>query len=73
MPAPLPISLHHQPEHSRLLLIVSTSLLADDDVLVNFADGTSAIYAMEELEKLRPTAKKVFPAAGDNGPLAEVA
>jgi len=46
----------------RLLHIVSTSPLADDEVLVNFADGSSAIYEMEELEKLRPTAKKVFPA-----------
>ena len=59
----------------RLLHILSTSLLSDDDVLVYFADGSSAIYEMEELEKLRPIAKKIFPApiSEDGLPLADVA
>jgi hypothetical protein len=44
------------------LLITSTSFLDDNEVLVNFADGTSAIYDAEELEKLRPTPKHILPA-----------
>jgi hypothetical protein len=57
------ISLQRQSWHSSgLRHIISTSPLAGSEVLVNFADGSSAIYEMEELEKLRPTAKKIFAA-----------
>jgi hypothetical protein len=38
------------------------------DVLVHFSDGSSAIYEMEELEKLRPTAKKIFHAESGGQP-----
>jgi len=42
--------------------ILSTTPLQGNEILVSFSDGSSAIYEMEELEKLRPTAKKIFPA-----------
>jgi len=44
------------------LHIVSTEFLKDNEVLVGFSDGTSAIYAAEELEKLRPVPKRTVPA-----------
>ncbi len=43
---------------SRLLHILNTDLLAGNEVLVRFSDGTSAIYDGEELEKLRPRRKQ---------------
>jgi hypothetical protein len=45
------------------LHIVTTSFLEGDEVLVEFSDGTAAIYAAEELEKLRPTPKRTPSAA----------
>jgi hypothetical protein len=43
------------------LHIITTSFLDGNEVLVGFSDGTSAIYAEEELEKLRPVAKCAVP------------
>ena len=57
----------------RLLHILSTSPLTGGEMLVHFADGSSAIYEIEELEKLRPIPKKSFPAAAQNLPFADVA
>ncbi len=45
---------------TRLLHIVHTDHVRDGETLVKFADGTSAIYETEELEKLRPRRKQVF-------------
>jgi hypothetical protein len=42
----------------RLLHIVNTDFV-DNEVLVRFSDGTTAVYDPEELEKLRPHAKYV--------------
>jgi hypothetical protein len=42
----------------KTLHIVQTSVLDGDEVLVNFSDGTAAIYEAEELEKLRPAPKE---------------
>jgi len=44
------------------LHIIQTRFLEGNEVLVHFSDGSSALYEAEELEKLRPSAKKVFPA-----------
>jgi hypothetical protein len=44
------------------LLIISTSFLAGNEVLVGFSDGSAAIYDAEELEKLRPAPKQRMPA-----------
>ncbi len=60
----------------KTLHILSTSFLEGTDVLVNFSDGSSAIYEAEELEKLRPTPKQVSPASaapGDKPAYADVA
>jgi hypothetical protein len=46
----------------KLLLITSTSRLDGNEVLVNYADGTAAIYDAEELEKLRPAPKQTLAA-----------
>ena len=75
MPALSSIPVLKQRSCSGLVHIVSTSSLAGDEVLAHFSDGSSAIYEMEELEKLRPVPKKVFPAQGaEPGPqFAEVA
>jgi hypothetical protein len=43
----------------RLLHILSTDHLDKDEVLVRFADGTTAVYESAELEKLRPKPKEV--------------
>ena len=43
------------------LHIITTSFLDGNEVLVGFSDGTSAIYAEEELEKLRPVPKYAPP------------
>jgi hypothetical protein len=69
-----PISLQER-SRGRLLHILATSALAGDEVLVHFSDGSSAIYEMEELEKLRPTPKKVYAAGAPERPadLADVA
>jgi len=42
-----------------LLHILTTVYLAEDEVLVRFSDGTTAIYEMDELEKLRPRPKQI--------------
>jgi hypothetical protein len=42
----------------RLLHIVNTDFV-NNEVLVRFSDGTTAVYDPEELEKLRPRAKHV--------------
>jgi hypothetical protein len=42
---------------SRVLHIVDTDNHQDDEIVVRFADGSSAIYHSEELEKLRPRRK----------------
>lgn len=66
----------------KTLHIISTSFLECGDVLVNFSDGSSAIYEAEELEKLRPRPKQTMAAcaatpdraAADDAPAyAEVA
>lgn len=59
----------------RLLHILATSALAGDEVLVHFSDGSSAVYEMEELEKLRPTPKKIYAAGSSeqSSHLADVA
>jgi len=44
------------------LHIIQTKFLEGNEVLVHFSDGSSALYEAEELEKLRPSAKKMFPA-----------
>ena len=43
-----------------LLHILTTDYLVDDQVLVRFSNGTTAIYEMDELEKLRPRPKQVI-------------
>ena len=69
-----PISLQERSRGS-LLHILATSPLAGSDILVHFSDGSSAVYEMEELEKLRPTPKKIYPAnSAERSPhLADVA
>ena len=44
------------------MLITSTSFLDGNEVLVNFSDGTAAIFDAEELEKLRPAPKQTLAA-----------
>ena len=58
-----------------LFHILSTSALEGSEMLVTFADGTSAVYDAEELEKLRPKPKRVIPATGTvkRFPFADVA
>jgi hypothetical protein len=51
----------------KTLHIVQTRFLDGDEVLVNFSDGTAAVYEMEELEKLRPAAKKVSSQGSQKG------
>jgi hypothetical protein len=50
------------------LHIITTSFLECGDVLVNFSDGSSAIYEAEELEKLRPVPKQTMPACAASTP-----
>jgi hypothetical protein len=61
----------------RALHIVSTNVVQDNEILVRFSDGSGALYEAEELEKLRPTPKQIFPPPSPNGGsragLAEVA
>ena len=40
--------------------ILSTTFLKGNEVLVNFSDGSAAIFEAEELEKLRPKPKQMF-------------
>jgi len=42
---------------TRLLHIINTDRFHEDEILVRFSDGTTAIYESEELEKLRPRRK----------------
>ena len=44
-----------------LLHILSTHHLADDEVLVRFSDGTTAVFDSSELENLRPRRKQAIP------------
>jgi hypothetical protein len=44
---------------SRILHIVATDSYREGEIVVRFADGTSAIYQSEELEKLRLRRKDV--------------
>lgn len=57
-----PISIRSAQQLPSLFHILSTSALEGSEMLVTFADGTSAVYDAEELEKLRPTPKRVIPA-----------
>ena len=41
--------------------ILTTKFLEGNEVLVHFSDGTAAIFEAEELEKLRPTPKRMLP------------
>ncbi len=45
---------------TKLLHILSTDVLDEDEVLVRFSDGTTAVYESAEFEKLRPRRKEVF-------------
>jgi hypothetical protein len=60
--SPIPIRAGQQ--MPSLFHILSTSALEGSEMLVTFADGSSAVYDAEELEKLRPTPKRVMPATG---------
>ena len=42
---------------TRLLHILKTAFVGEGEVLVQFSDGSTAIYDGEELEKLRPRQK----------------
>jgi hypothetical protein len=42
---------------------MTTKFLEGNEVLVHFSDGTAAIFEAEELEKLRPTPKRMLPCA----------
>jgi hypothetical protein len=42
----------------RLLHILTTDRLDENEVLVRFADGTTAVFESSELEKLRPRRKE---------------
>ena len=44
---------------SNLLHILSTDYLAGDEVLVRLSDGTTAVFELDELEKLRPHRKEI--------------
>ena len=44
---------------TKLLHILTTAPLDDDDILVRFSDGTTAVYESSELEKLRPRRKEI--------------
>lgn len=41
--------------------ILATKFLDGNEVLVNFSDGTAAVFEAEELEKLRPVPKRMLP------------
>jgi len=43
--------------------ILTTKSLEANEVLVQFSDGSAAIFEAEELEKLRPTPKRMLPCA----------
>ena len=59
-----PIPIRSSAQLPSLFHILSTSALEGSEMLVTFADGTSAVYDAEELEKLRPTPKRVIQAGG---------
>ncbi len=44
---------------TKLLHILTTDQLGEDDVLVRFSDGTTAVFESAELEKLRPRRKEM--------------
>jgi hypothetical protein len=70
-----PIPIRPAQQLPSLFHILSTSTLEGSEMLVTFADGSSAVYDAEELEKLRPTPKRVFPATATvkKSPFADVA
>jgi hypothetical protein len=45
---------------SRILHIIATDSYRDGEIIVRLADGTSAVFASEELEKLRPRQKDMM-------------
>jgi hypothetical protein len=47
-----PVASARKPLH-----LITTRFLEGNEVFVGFSDGTAAIYAVEELEKLRPKPK----------------
>lgn len=59
-----PIPIRPGKQLPSLFHILSTSTLEGSEMLVTFADGSSAVYDAEELEKLRPIPKRVMPATG---------
>jgi hypothetical protein len=73
VPASTPIS--EKVDFARKPLhIIATDFLQDNDVMVHFSDGSSALYEAEELEKLRPIPKQTLPHARNGGqPLESVA
>jgi len=44
---------------TKLLHILTTDRLDGDEVLVQFSDGTTAVFESSELEKLRPRRKEI--------------
>ncbi|HWG18192.1 MAG TPA: hypothetical protein VN678_10040 [Acidobacteriaceae bacterium] len=70
-----PIPIRSTQQLPSLFHILSTSTLEGSEMLVTFADGSSAVYDAEELEKLRPTPKRIYPPTGTakRSPFADVA
>lgn len=44
---------------TKLLHILTTDQLDENEVLVRFSDGTTAVYESAELENLRPRRKEI--------------
>jgi hypothetical protein len=44
---------------TKLLHILTTDRLDENEVLVRFSDGTTAVFESSELEKLRPRPKEI--------------
>jgi len=61
------------PSARRPLHIVNTTLLAGNEVLVHYSDGSAALFEAEELEKLRPTPKHVYASVPEQLPPTPVA
>ncbi len=45
---------------AKLLHILSTDQLEENEILVRFSDGSTAVYESAELEKLRPRRKEII-------------
>jgi hypothetical protein len=56
------------PSTQRPLHIIDTQFLDGNDVLLQFSDGSSAVYEAEELEKLRPAPKSIVPGRQPGNP-----